>query len=150
MMPDYVRARAEAIAEWRPLWPGQALCEMIAPAGFAEGGLYADHNAGTRKVHNSDSDTTVGEDGEYDVEVAHEYYPVLARVLVTYRCREVRPGDVVRITAMNYEEVDLEDGRSFKVIAEKTMLAVIEGFDEAGVLHAAGTEAVPVREIIAA
>lgn len=136
MIPDYVQAQADAIRDWRPMWPGQALCDLIKSAGFGAAGLYADPDAGTRIVHTSDTDASVGDNGEYDAEVSHAYYPTLARVLVTYRCREVKAGDVVRITAMCYEDADLEDGRSFKVIAERTMLAVIEGFDEAAVMYA--------------
>jgi hypothetical protein len=126
MIPRYVQdqiSQAERL-RWKLYWPRTALVDILKPAGFATG-LYADHDAGTRKVK-------IDIDGEPDeVEVGHQYYPVLARVLATYQCLWIKPGDVVRFTAMNYEDTPSEP--HYPVMYERCMLAVIEGFDEAAV-----------------
>jgi hypothetical protein len=115
VIPAYVQERAQEFADIRLRWPRTAIVDVLPPTGFVTGGLIAEYN--------------------------RALYPVLARVLVTHECREVKPGDVVRFTAMNFEDAETYDGRTFAVMYEKCMMAVIEGFDEAAVMLTENVEA---------
>lgn len=115
MIPSYVLERAEAFADIHLRWPRTAIVDVLPPTGFVTGGLIAEYHSAL--------------------------YPVLARVLVTNECREVKPGDVVRFTAMNFEDAETDDGRTFAVMHERCMMAVIVGFDEAAVMLTQSVEA---------
>ena len=60
-------------------------------------------------------------------------YPVLGRVLRTYECLDVSEGDVVHFRPMAYDWVHLDDGRSFCVMNERAVDAILEGFDSTSV-----------------
>lgn len=58
-------------------------------------------------------------------------YPVTGRVLRTRGCLyPVAAGDVVRFKPFVYEDIDLKDGRSFKIMHEQAIECVLEGYDD--------------------
>jgi hypothetical protein len=85
--------------------PRTALCEPLHPSGF------------------------LGNTGFY-LEFNERLYPDKVRVLATNQCREVKPGDVVKVPALSWDTYTLQDGRTVYAIKEEVMLAVIEGFDD--------------------
>jgi hypothetical protein len=61
-------------------------------------------------------------------------YPSLFRVLACAEdCETLRPGDVVYIRPLAYDDVALQDGTAFAVMDERRAIALIDGYDDARV-----------------
>ena len=89
----------------QPLHQRTFLCHIRPPDGFTAGGqLYV-------KYHEA-------------------LPPVTARVLKTHPTCTVRENDVVRFRKNAFDTVDLVDGRSFAVMHEGAVDAVLDGFDQ--------------------
>jgi hypothetical protein len=107
----------------RLYWPRTFIADVLPLSGLTEGGLVSDPNAGTRIIKVTDGLN------EYEVEIPHEYYPVLARVLKTHPDSALLPGEVVRFRPLMWDHVEFGP-QQFYIIHEDAALAVIDGFNE--------------------
>jgi hypothetical protein len=130
------------IEGWRPYWARTFWAELLPTEGFS-GGIYVVYGARHDRCKKCDGQGGTREDGVcmycegrgYNISTGRWLYPVLARVLKTYRCEDVKEGDVLRIAPQAFNTSPfLDPVRSpypLVVMSEQSSWAVVEGFDEA-------------------